>query len=53
MYQATGARALINGQVVAVGDSVDGYAVETIASDYVALRRADEIVTLRVKKESS
>lgn len=53
LYREVNAQALINGRVVAVGDTLHGYQVFEISRDYVTLRNADNSIRLHVKKESS
>ncbi|MEZ5359119.1 MAG: hypothetical protein R3F48_09850 [Candidatus Zixiibacteriota bacterium] len=53
LYRAANAQALINGQVVKVGDTIDGYTITAITNESVALRKDGEDITLRPKKETS
>src|SRR3989338_841329 len=40
--------ALVNGNILEIGDRVAGYKVETIEDGHVTLKRLDEIYTLRM-----
>lgn len=53
LYRKMNAQALINGQILKEGDSLEGYEVVKIAPDYVNLQSEQKKLTLRVKKESS
>ncbi len=53
LYRTANAQALINGQVVTVGDAVEGYEITEITNEFVALTKNGKKFTLRPKKESS
>lgn len=53
LYRTANAQALINGQVVKVGDTIDGYTITEITHEAVALSKDGEDITLRPKKETS
>lgn len=53
LYRTANAQALINGQVVKIGDTIDGYEITDITSEFVALQKGGREITLRPKKETS
>jgi len=53
LFREYRAHALINNNIVAVGDELDGFQVTEISRDSVVLENGETIVTLRVSKESS
>lgn len=53
IYREIDAQALINGRVVSVGDTLEGYRVADITRKEVILQKGERTVKLKVKKESS
>lgn len=53
LFRELDARALINGRIVGVGDTLGAYRVSAITRDEVTLENGETTVTLRVAKESS
>jgi hypothetical protein len=53
LYREINAQALINGRVVAEGDTLSGFRVERIERDHVKMSDGGKTVILRVEKEQS
>lgn len=53
IYREIDAQALINGRVVSVGDTLEGYRVASITRKEVVLQKGVQTVKLKAKKESS
>jgi hypothetical protein len=52
MYREQGAKALIDGRIVAVGDTISGHLITEIAPDRVTVAQNNRTTVLKVRRES-
>ncbi|MCR4336282.1 MAG: hypothetical protein NUV91_00545 [Candidatus Omnitrophica bacterium] len=43
--------AIINGQILKIGDPIGAYTIKSIESDGITIEKGQEIMTLKIKKE--